>query len=639
MSGTTTRTSVDLDARRRNYVANLGALYAADAEVACALEAVAFAEIPPLEQAKDGSATVRVTADDGAIVYAHSKYRPADEAEKLLDSLPAAEQPTFFVTGMGLGYVVRALEGRYDRPLVIVAEDDVALLKAALCLHDCAAMIREGRLVLLTAADKAVLHRKLLPRNADVMLGFQMVAPPLAKRYHAEFHEQVRALLTDFVSYTKTQMVTLLKTARTSFRNVALNLPAYLDQPGIEALKNKAAGYPAIIVAAGPSLARNLEQLGPLRDRAVIIAVQTVFKLLNALSVRPHFVTCIDFHEISAEFFRGLPDVGDCRLVADGKATWVVPDGYPGDRYILHHRFLDSLVRDGGVRHGELRAGTTVAHLSFYLAEHLGCDPIAFVGQDLAFSEGMFYLPGSPIEQIWRPELGRFQTVEMKQWERIVRNRPILRSIRDVHGRPTYTDDLLFAYREQFHNDIAASAARVIQASEGGAELAGAEVLPLADVARQFCTRELPAELFDVPHARLDGDAWQRQAAEIEARVADTRKLKAIAAEMIELLTKLEQLIERPSEFNRLIVRVDDLRTSIQSFDVLFNLVADVAPSATLKRYGADRRLGTVERETAETARRRLARDRDFVEAFADGCDFLLSVLPEALERLRGRVS
>ena len=33
-----------------------------------------------------------------------------------------------------------------------------------------------------------------------------------------------------------------------------------------------------------------------------------------------------------------------------------------------------------------LPSGATVAHLAYYLAEHLGCDPIIFVGQDLGFS-------------------------------------------------------------------------------------------------------------------------------------------------------------------------------------------------------------------------------------------------------------
>ena len=63
--------------------------------------------------------------------------------------------------------------------------------------------------------------------------------------------------------------------------------------------------------------------------------------------------------------------------------------------------------------------GATVAHLAYYVAEHLGCDPIIFVGQDLGFSDGLCYTPGTSYEDVWRPELARFCTVEMKQWEQI----------------------------------------------------------------------------------------------------------------------------------------------------------------------------------------------------------------------------
>src|SRR5262249_21650563 len=153
---------------------------------------------------------------------------------------------------------------------------------------------------------------------------------------------------------------------------------------------------------------------------------------------------------------------------------------------VLHHAFAGALLGDGLPARGSLRPGTTVAHLAYYLAEHLGCDPVIFVGQDLAFSDGLFYMPGSPIEKIWQPELSRFQTIEMKQWDRIVRNRPILRRVRDLHGRDVYTDDLLFTYAEQFQKDFAASRRRVVQASEGGLALAGMEVMPLGEAASRF---------------------------------------------------------------------------------------------------------------------------------------------------------
>ena len=63
------------------------------------------------------------------------------------------------------------------------------------------------------------------------------------------------------------------------------------------------------------------------------------------------------------------------------------------------------------------------AHLAFYLTKYLGCDPIIFVGQDLAYTGHVFYVPGVEIHRSWRSELNRFHTMEHKEWERIVRNR------------------------------------------------------------------------------------------------------------------------------------------------------------------------------------------------------------------------
>lgn len=491
------------------YLVNLAALYRSSPDLAARIDALPFSACPALEATRDGYVTARLIADDGKLVYAHSRYRPQEEACKFVaaqrkgasssgqaDDDTAEDSRSFFVAGLGLGYHLRELERQCDHPRLIVAEDDLALVKAAFCVTDLSEPLADGRLVLLPSADKALFHETLRPINADVLLGLQYVTLPHAGRYHAAFHAQARELLMDFVAFARLQMVTLLRNARITCKNIAFNTPAYLARAGVEVLKGRTAGYPAVIVAAGPSLARNIDQLPGLRDRAVLIAVQTVFKTLLARRVPPHFVTSLDFHEVSAQFFHGVEDVGDCILVAEPKATWHVLDAFRGRTHVLHNDLYGDLLREVAPRHGVIKAGSTVAHLAFYLAEHLGCDPIILVGQDLSYSEGLYYPPGMPIERIWQPELGRFCTLEMKQWERIVRARPILRVVKDIHGRDVYTDEQLFTYAEQFQSDFSGSPARVIHACEGGMRLLGTEVMTLREAGERFCTRRLPPDLF-----------------------------------------------------------------------------------------------------------------------------------------------
>jgi hypothetical protein len=628
------------------YLENLAALYTLDPDLAARVDALPFAQTPRLEPTRDGNVTGQVTADDGKPVYVHSRYQPLEEARTLVQMQTRPEEDgesesgdedlsnlCFLVVGLGLGYHVAELERRFSRPFLIIAEDDLRLIKAALCVTDLSGPMRDRRLALLTSADKSQLHKRLRPIMMLLLLGLRFIRPAYSRRYHAQFQAQISALVRDFVSYARVQMVSVVRNARTTCRNAAFNLAAYLSQPGVETLSRRAAGFPAIIVAAGPSLARNIDQLGDLRDRAVIIAVQTVLKTLLARGLSPHFVTSLDYHEISARFFHGVEDFGHTILVAESKVTWRVPEVFRGRIHLLHSEFLEDLLREAAPTRGRLRAGSTVAHLAFYLAEHLGCDPILLVGQDLAFSDGLYYPPGMPIELIWRPELSRFVTVEMRQWERIVRSRAMLRLVKDIHDRDVYTDDQMFTYAEQFQSDFLATSTRVIHASEGGMRLQGTEVMTLREAAERFCTRKLPPDLFAAEPYQLSADLKPRMCRELERRLEEVREIRQIAVGTRDLLEQLGTLTDRPAEFNRLVARVDELRARMQRNDRTYNLVSQVSQLAELRRLHADRAIDDEARETPETARRRLRRDREYVTAFIEGCDFLLQMLPEAMGR------
>jgi hypothetical protein len=302
---------------------------------------------------------------------------------------------------------------------------------------------------------------------------------------------------------------------------------------------------------------------------------------------------------------------------------------------LLHARFAESLLREAAPQRAALKSGSTVAHLAFYLAQHVGCDPIILLGQDLGFSDGLYYPPGTPIERVWGPELGRFQTVEMKQWERIVRGRPILRTVQDVRGGDMYTDEQLLSYAEQFESDFAACPSRIIHAGETGMRLRGTTVMSLADAATAYCTRPLPADWMPADGPVTDAGALPRAVAALEARRAEVAALRGVAAEMLPLLKELAQRVRDPAAFNRLLLRVDDLRARIRQYERTYNLVVDISQRAELQRHSADRRLGECESETPATAAARLRRDYDFVAAFLDGCTYLEELLPEALGRLR----
>ena len=126
--------------------------------------------------------------------------------------------------------------------------------------------------------------------------------------------------------------------------------------------------------------------------------------------------------------------------------------------------------------------------------------------------------------------------------------------------------------------------------------------------------------------------------AALEQRLVELREIRGIALATAEILEKLGRLFDRPAEFNRLVMRVDELRARMVQNDLTYSLVVQVSQLAELRRVHADRAIRDDECETVETARRRLRRDREYVAAFIDGCNYLEQMLPQALERVRERL-
>jgi hypothetical protein len=266
----------------------------------------------------------------------------------------------------------------------------------------------------------------------------------------------------------------------------------------------------------------------------------------------------------------------------------------------------------------------------------MGCDPIVLVGQDLGYTDHVYYTPGVAMHDTWRPELNRFCTIEMKEWERIVRARPILKRVRDIHGRDIYTDDQLFTYLQQFEGDFAAlPPGRVIDATEGGVRKAGTEVMTLAEVADRYCSRPLPAERFAYRRELAWHDPARLTAgrAEIEKRLTDVREMDDVCSRMLAVLGDLINLLDQPGDFNRRIADVDALRMRIRKMERTYQLVSAVSQHAELQRFSADRRLGLDELDDVSRARRQLERDIRFVEAVREGTTVLEEMLTQSLER------
>jgi hypothetical protein len=625
---------------------NLAALWATDAALAAELEALHPAGAYDVEPSKAGPPTVALAPADGggSRVLRHSRYQPLAEAARLVNDVDAAERFAFYVHGFGLGYHVEALFDKAGtESLLFIFEPDLRLIWTALTHRDYSRLFESRRVMFFTRADKAELFTRLTPHAALISVGVGTLAHPASVQVAEPFHRQIEQWLAEFASFTRTSMNTLVLNGRRTAENVTRNIGRYVSTPGLSRLEGRHRGLPAVIVSAGPSLRKNQHLLKDLAGRAVIIAVQTTLKPLLEMGVEPDYVTSLDYHEICTRFFENLPATLRTELVAEPKANSAIFDLYPGPVSLLGNEFADSLIRDVNprVEKARLPSGATVAHLAYYLAEHLGSDPIVFVGQDLGFSDGLCYAPGTSYDDVWRPELSRFCTVEMKQWEQIARERFILRRVPDYQGRPMYSEERLFTYLQQFERDFAKSKATIIDATEGGAAKRGTKVMKLDEVIAQFIhASEQPAPYPPLPpgQGRGEGARESEVRACLQRREAEASTIEQICRDTLPLLEEIRDHVDDQPRVNRAITRVDALRSRMNELGATYDLVTQLTQSSELERFKADRRLGAATAlDGNERQRRQVTRDLENVRAVLEAAQDFQALMRQTVDDLHRR--
>jgi hypothetical protein len=616
------------------WLANLPALWAADPQLAMAIEALEGEPSYPTEDSRSGEPTMSVTSPDGRRLWLHSRHRPREEAHRLIQHVDFENNLFFHLHGLGLGYQLELLFHRAGGEAVYcIFEPDLLLLRTTLQTRDLSKMIASRRVLFFTRLDKGEVFTRLNSHTPLITLGTTDVDHPPSIQRHPDFHKQTKAWLAEFASFGRTNINTLVLNGRRTLENIARNLGWYTATPGIDRLEGLYAGKPAVIVSAGPSLRKNKHRLKEMVGHVVIIAVQTTLQPLLEIGIEPDFVTSLDYHEICARFFEKLPKMLRTELVAEPKATTEIFRLNPGPVTVLGNEWAESLLREMDLNKGKLTAGSTVAHLAYYVAEHLKCDPIIFVGQDLGFSDGLYYSPGTSYDDVWRPEFGRFCTPEMKQWEQIVRERPILRKIPDHAARPMYTEERLFTYLQQFERDFSSSKAKIIDATEGGAAKLGTTVMPLAEAASQFCREPLPV----VDHSANDPD-WARVKdciASLENRRGEASTIKSIGRETLPLLEELRDHVEDQPRVNRLIARIDQLRNKMNEHGETYDLVMQMTQATEMQRFLADRKIAAKKLRGVDLQREQVSRDIDNVRGVMQAAADFVALMDEVIGQIR----
>jgi hypothetical protein len=312
-----------------------------------------------------------------------SRTDPEAEAEAWATAAPGVDSARWVVVfGLALGEHLRALRRRTRCPLVVV-EPSLEVIRAALSTQPLAV----DDLVLV---DNPTALREHLARELDTGEVVALLVWPPYRRAFPELAQAVRAALEQASSLVSITARTLDLRLRAWSRHLALNLPRCVGAVPAARLRGLLRGRPAIVVAAGPSLDRNVDALRDVGGRAAIIAVNTSLRALERAGVRADLVVALEVLDVSTQL-AGLELNRRCpRVLCTSANPALFESEGPVYPFADTLPFFAPLVAAAGLGEGTAMGGS-VANAAFALAIEMGASSIVLVGQDLAWSEGRAY--------------------------------------------------------------------------------------------------------------------------------------------------------------------------------------------------------------------------------------------------------
>ncbi|RNB53849.1 DUF115 domain-containing protein [Brevibacillus gelatini] len=512
-----------------------------------------------LETAKTQVPTLAVHVETGWN-YIHSKYDPVAEAERFVSSFQEVEpnQHVLFY-GVGLGYHIEEFLKRNPEVSFSIYEPNISIFRKFLACFD----LNKWQ------PNKKLLHVMTENGSEDLRVNLRKFTHFLDKEvktvilssYDRIYREQTQKFVEEFresIYENKEIIATRLIFSKREAVNGFKNLPYMLKSPNIlhghkGIFKNK----PAIIVAAGPSLNDEYENLKKIKKEglAYIFSVGSAVNSLISNGIYPDAAFSYDGSVMNAKVFEKIVEenITDIPLIFGSTIGYETVENYPGKLisfFVKNDSIVDFLIKpknDEQVLVTERL--TTISSIAMSVLHQIGCSPIILVGQNLGYRGDEYYANGISY-------IDTKTTQEQKE---------TARQVKDVYGNTILSSRGHTEMRlemEKFIQSI--QPVTILNATKGGAHIEGTEFIPLERIMSEQLQRQDKingdwlTELEDV--LEVDQDYLKRQYRILNQ---SCQELGKIFRRFTDLLDEMSSYVTTKNELQ--------LENTFNKFDKLFD--------------------------------------------------------------------
>ncbi|EGI1598273.1 motility associated factor glycosyltransferase family protein [Campylobacter jejuni] len=397
--------------------------------------------------------------------------------------------PFVCIYGIGNALLIKNLAKHYKH--LFVFESEIELFILALSTIDLSEELKVYKVVLFDCVAKDLeIQIAMIFDQQSILEYLSLYEMFISSHYYLKYYETSILSLNELC----------IKSASVAIRNADItcflpllthgqflqNIPSMLESIPFQRIlsqrKNKFEN--AIVVSAGPSLAKQLPLLKAYQDKAVIFCADGALSMLEKEGIIPDYVTNLDFTDLAMKFFQNKENLKQSIIALECATHPNIVRSLNAENCMIILRNKALYQRFNLNDFGYIDTGTHVSHFSYTLALALGFKNIIMIGQDLAFDEegnshskgfsyGEKYEGGANIDKFKIPAYaGKGEVLTHIAWN-------------DYRIKLEY----LFACNDQ--------KAKFYNATEGGARINFTEELSFKECCEKFLTKEKPK--FELP--------------------------------------------------------------------------------------------------------------------------------------------
>lgn len=401
-----------------------------------------------LEATNSGAFTMAGQDEKGSYYY-HSNVNPETEAAAFADYYYDEESDSYVIWGLGLGYHIKEMFRLDDGIRIQVFENDLDVIYHCLMAVDLSNLIANKRFSLIYDPD----FKKIIPALDNITENLIIHSPSLRHIRDTRIREQMEMF---FIRDSGKRNAAILfgSNGRENFKHY----DGYIDE-----LKPEFEGKDVIIVAAGPSLDKNVELLRNKKPGIIILVVETVFRKLLKLGIDVDYMIVTDANSRIYSHLAGLEEE-QIPMLYLATAYKGYSMNYCGKKYLICQNGYDraqELAKQKGWHLYE--TGGSVSTTALDVCIYLGCKSIAFIGLDLAYTDNLAHATDTSRRAV-------SETEEMKQ-------------VPAIGGGTVPVSRLFTIYNRWIASRVkkADVTMPVIDATEGGAIVPGLTVMALKE--------------------------------------------------------------------------------------------------------------------------------------------------------------